>query len=72
MTDYEKAVAELDGTIARRKAALAKLKAGGDRPAIVDERRLRRLVKQVQRRKAKLLKDRKRRSGMQGEAEKTA
>jgi hypothetical protein len=81
MVDYEKAVAELDGTIARRKAALARFRAGGDLPAApdssaaqagkrgtVDERRLVKLLKQVQRRKFKLVKDRRRREGKKEEA----
>ncbi len=63
MVDYEKAVAEEDTKIARRKAALQKLKAGGEKPGMLSERRLRKLAKQTQRRKAKLLKDQKRRSG---------
>jgi hypothetical protein len=67
MIDYDKAVADLDQEISRRKAALGRLKAGGERPGTVGERRLRKLLKEAQRRRARLLKDRARREGKKPE-----
>jgi hypothetical protein len=68
MVDYGKAVAELEAVIARRKAALAKFRAGGEKRGTVDERRLVKLLKQAQRRKFKLLRDKKRHEGKKEEA----
>jgi len=62
MVETEKLVAELDEKIRRRKSALEKAEKGGERPGVVGVRRLRKLVKQVERRKAKLVKDQGRRS----------
>jgi len=64
-----KDVEALSRAINRRKAALQRLKKG-ERPGIVSERYLRKLLKQAQRRKRKLLLDKARRAGkVAGEAQ---
>ena len=71
MTDYEKEIAVQDERIARRKRALARKRDTegappgentGEKTGLLDERGLRRLLKQAQRRRAKLVRDRDRRA----------
>ena len=52
ITKVEKKLKTVSTAVNRRKGALQKLKSG--RPSAVDERHLRRLIKQAQRRKKKL------------------
>lgn len=64
----DKEIEALSRAINRRKAALARL-AKGERPGTLSERRLRKLLKQVQRRKRKILLDRARKAAkLAGEA----
>ncbi len=74
MTDCEKGIAVQDERIARRKRALARKRdTEGEGPGenadektgLLDERELRRLIRQAQRRRAKLVRDRDRRAKKQ-------
>lgn len=68
-TATDKAIELLTRAINRRKAALERLKKG-EKPGTIDERRLRKLLKQAQRRKRKLLLDRARKAAkLAGETE---
>ena len=80
MTNYEKEIAAQEELIARRKGALARKRdrekespgekaSGAQTAGILSERELRQLVKQAQRRKAKLAKDRARRAGARATAD---
>ncbi len=71
MRDYEKEIAVEDERIAKRKRALGKKRQEsgekaeemtGAKTGLLGERELRRLLKQAQRRKRKLVKDRDRRA----------
>ncbi len=59
----EKKVEKLSGAVDRRKAALGRLRGGGEKAGAVGERRLLKLLKRVQRRTKKLLADQARRAG---------
>ncbi len=59
----EKKLEKLSGAVDRRKAALGKLRGGGEKAGAVGERRLVKLLKQAQRRAKKLLADQARRAG---------
>ena len=64
MPNYEKEIAVQDELIARRKKALARRRdKTGQKPGTLSERQLKKLIKQAQRRKAKLARDRDRRAG---------
>jgi hypothetical protein len=66
--DYAKLIAKQDELIAKRKGALGKKRAGAGeeggavKTGVLDERELKKLLKQAQRRKAKLVRDQKRRT----------
>ncbi len=63
MIDFEKQMAAQDELIARRKKALVHKKENtGERAGILSERELRKLLKQAQRRRARLVRDRDRRA----------
>ncbi len=63
MIDFEKQIAAQDELIARRKKALVRKKENaGERAGILSERELRKLLKQAQRRRARLVRDRDRRA----------
>jgi hypothetical protein len=67
MVDYEKRIAVQDELVTRRKRALTRKKDRTvERSGVLSERGIRRLIKQAQRRRAKLVRDRDRRAG--GEA----
>ena len=64
MIDYEKQIAVQDELIARRRKALArKNEKTGQKSGALSERELKKLLKQAQRRRAKIVKDRERRAG---------
>ena len=66
MTDDDRLIAAQDERIVRRKRALVKRK---QEAGPLDERGLRKLVKQAQRRRAKLVKDQARRAGKEKKKE---
>jgi hypothetical protein len=68
MTDETKdaAIDALSRAVNRRKTAMQKLKKG-EKPGTIEERRLRKLLKQAQRRKRKALTDKARREKPKGE-----
>lgn len=59
----EKRLERLSKAVDRRKAALGRLRGGGEKAGAVGERKLRKLLKRVQRRAKKLLADQARRAG---------
>ena len=62
MIDYEKQMAVQDELITRRKRARAtKREETGQKAGLLSERELKKLIRQAQRRKAKLVRDRARR-----------